>query len=214
MTDETRSDLPTAEGAPAPQKKTAAAQQDASPLTEPLPSPSSPAGPGGTPETWDAAGESLELTEADFEGAVGHDEKRVLKRSNAKLPSAWILGPGQVELLVEGCKLLKGAATAAGTPMAEVKAVIVKALPKSGLVLVAPAKEGAAQSIETRQEGHGSIHFTISAILLEAGMQIATGYRELFPVKKVVKSPIGPAIAISVAKALQSKRIERKKKAK
>jgi hypothetical protein len=216
MTDENR---PT-EGAPAPKqnespkKSPAVSHQDAPPLIAPLvtPFPSLPSYPGPATDIDWGADDGIELTEADLEGAVGHKETRILRRVNAKLPSAWIQGPGGVELLVEGEKLLKGAARAAGKPMSEIEAVVVKAVPLHQMVLLAPAVLGAPGAIETRQEGHGALLFTISDILREAKMQVTSGYRELYPVKKVTKSPIGPAIGISMAKPLETRKVERKKK--
>lgn len=226
MTDENRSDLPAAEGAPAPlksdspKKSVAAAKEGAPPLIAPLatpfptiPAPSQPK--PGLDDELDAAEEILEISEADFEGAVGHDENRILKRWNAKLASVWMQGPGQVEALVEACRLLKWGAKEAGTPVSAIEAVIVKALPKVNLVLVAAAKAGAPGSIETWESGNGAVSFTISDILREAGMQVASGLRQRFPVKKVAKSPIGPAVAINLgAKPLESRHVETKRKKK
>jgi hypothetical protein len=207
MSAENRSDVPSAKGAPAP-------QQSETRKVTPFPSIPAPSVPKPDPEYDPAADEDgIEITEADFEGAVGHDENRILKRSNAKRPSSWVQGPGQVEALVEACKLLKWAAKAAGTPMSEIEAVIVKALPKVNQVLVAAAKSGAPGSIETWKSGHGAISFTISDILREAGMQVATGTKHLFPVKKVITSPIGPAIAINMgAKPLETRHVNTKQK--
>jgi hypothetical protein len=221
MTDEKGSDLtPPAEGAPAPQKSqppkksVAASQQDAIPPIAPLatPFPSIPAVPGPAPADDWSADDGIELTDEDLASAVGYDETRTLPSVNAKLPSAWIKGPGSVECLVEAVNLLKGAARAAGTPMSEIEAVIVKALPLRQMVLVAPVAKGTSGSIETRHEGHGSIFFNISDILRDAKMQVSSGYKELYPVKKITKSPIGPAVCIYTAKSLETKKIETKKK--
>jgi hypothetical protein len=216
MTKEKRSDLPSTDGAPAPTSDQAAANESATPRFTPITLPTNP--PTTKPEpdlgdeyTWDEAEDGLVITADDAKGAVGHDEKRILKRSNARLPSAWIKGPGGVEILTEGLKLLRGAAKAAGTPVTEVKAVIVQALPKLEMVLVAPTKEGAPGSIPTRRTGHGPLQFTISEILLAAGMEITSGYRELFPVKKVSDSPIGPAIGIVLRKPLMTRKVGKKK---
>jgi hypothetical protein len=43
-----------------------------------------------------------------------------------------------------------------------------------------------------------------------AEMEVTSGYRELYPVKKVTESPIGPCIAISMAKAVKSRRVGEK----
>lgn len=220
MTDEKSADLTPAEGAPAPQKSAAtkknvaASKQSTRPLftlATPVPTPAPPSLAEEVLAESDETDDGLTLSEADFEGAVGHDENRILRHSSARLPSAWVQGPGQVELLVEGVKLAQWAATVAGTPMSQIEAVIAKALPKVNMVVVAPAKAGAAGSIETRQED-GAIHFTISDLLRAAGMAIASGSRALYPVKKVTKSPIGPAIAINLgAKPLAARKLERKK---
>jgi hypothetical protein len=157
----------------------------------------------------------VEFSDADLEGAVGHDEHRILAHPSAKAPSAWVQGPGQVEVLVEGCKLIRSAAKAAGKPMTEIEAVIVKALPKVNMVVVAGAKKGAPGSIETWDSGPGAVSFTISDILREAGMAVPSGLRQRFPVKRAPKSPIGPAIAIDLgAKPLELRQVETKRKKK
>lgn len=151
----------------------------------------------GAPHDLEDLSDALELTEADFEGAVGHDENRILRAHNAKRPSAWVQGPGVTEVLVEAGKYLRWAAERAGTPMSQIKAVVVKALPLRNQVLVVPAPEGAPGSIRTRNDS-GALVFNISDILRDAKMQVAPGVRHLFPVKKVAKSPIGPGIAINM----------------
>jgi hypothetical protein len=80
------------------------------------------------------------------------------------------------------------------------------------MVLVAPAKRGTPGSIETHGGGHGSTTFNISEILREAKMQVASGFRELYSVKKVTKSPIGPAVGIYMAKSLETKNVAKKNK--
>lgn len=163
-------------------------------------------------EDLDGADEGLVLTDADFANAVGHDENRILKAQNAKPPTAWAQGPGQFELLVESVKLAKWAARAAGTPMSQVEWVVAKALPDANLVVVAPALEGTRGAVEARVHNR-ALHFNISDLLRAAKMEIPSGYRHLFPVRKVLKSPIGPAIAINLgAKPLETKKVEGKKK--
>jgi hypothetical protein len=216
MTDESSTELTPTEGAPATPKQiaktdvAASAQEPSEPRA--IPFPSVPRAPEEDADEADEEG--LVLTDSDFAGAVGHDENRILKAQNAKSPCAWCQGPGQVELLVEGVKLAKGAAEKAGNPMSQIKFVIAKALPEVKLVVVAPALEGTEGAIETSTR-NGALHFNISDILRAAEMEIASGYRHLYPVKKVAKSPIGPAIAINLgAKPLDTKRVETKKKKK
>lgn len=222
MTDERSNELTPTEGAPAAPKRTtvkkdvAASAQGPTPpqphLT-PVPSPSIPRQPEED-EAEEEGDEGLVLTEADFKGAVGHEETRVLKAKNAKPPSAWGQGPGQFEVLVEGVKLAKWAAKKAGTPMSQIDWVIAKALPEVNMVVVAPADAETEGAIEARSENSALI-FNISDILRTAKMEIASGHRYLFPVKKVAQSPIGPAIAINLgAKPLDAKKVETKKKRK
>jgi hypothetical protein len=189
------------------------ATKDEAAAVQPLFPVASPAIPEPAPGeyTWGSE-EGLIISADEFEGAVGHDPNRVLKKKNALPPSAWVEGPGAVEVLIEGLKLLRGAAKAAGTPIKEIKAVIVKALPKRDLILVAPALEGTAGAIPTRREGRGPLKFTISDILREAEMEITSGYRELYRVEKVSVSPIGPAIAIETAVSMATRRVKKRKK--
>lgn len=226
MTDEHRSERPAAEGAEtqhktdSPQKSVAAAKDRSTPSVAPsatpfptIPLPSVPK--PGPEEEFETAEEVLEFNDEDFEGAVGHDENRILRRFNAKRASVWAQGPGQMQALVEACKLMKWAAEAAGTPVAEIEALYVKALPKVKTVLVKPVKPGTPGSIETWSSAPGIVNFTISDILREAGMQLESGLRQRFPAKKVAKSPIGPAVAINLgAKPLASRRVETKRKKK
>lgn len=223
MTDEHSNELTPTEGAPVAPKRTtvkkdvaAGAQEPAEQRITPFPSPAVPREPAPQPEEEDdeSDDEGLILTEADFKGAVGHEETRILPAQNAKSPCAWGQGPGQIEVLVEAVKLAKWAAKKAGTPMSQIDAVIAKALPEVNMVLVKPAEKGTEGAIETRIE-NGALNFNISDILRAAKMEIASGHRYLFPVKKVAQSPIGPAIAINLgAKPLDAKRVETKKKKK
>ncbi|HLO02018.1 MAG TPA: hypothetical protein VK191_02795 [Symbiobacteriaceae bacterium] len=218
MTDENSTKLTPTEGAPASPKQSvkknvaASAQEPSEPRAIPFPSPSIPREPVEEPGEDEEDG--LVLTDADFASAVGHEETRILKAQNAKQASAWGQGPGQMELLVEGVKLAKWAAKKAGTPMSQIDWLIAKALPEANLVVVAPALEGAKGAIEARTR-NGALHFNISDILRAAKMEISSGYRHLYPVKRVAESPIGPAIAINLgAKPLDTKRVETKKKKK
>jgi hypothetical protein len=198
--------------APASKEQQAAGAQLMIPLATPsIPEPPKPV-LGGEAAWSSKAG--LDITAEDFEDAIGHDADRVLRRSNARQPSAWIEGPGAVELLVEGYRLLLGASAAAGLNQKEIKWVVPKLLPKAGLLLVAPVREGAPGAIEAKRQGHGPLEFNVSAILRVAEMEVVSGYRELFAVEKVATSPIGPAIAIKLNKALESKRTEGKKEEK
>jgi hypothetical protein len=194
---------PSLKGAPDPEQSAASVQES------PAPAPAEPA--IGHEYAWDEVGEGLVFTEEDLADSVGHSETRTLKRTNARQPSSWVQGPGAFSVLIEGIKLLKGAAKAAGKPMSEIKAVIVKALPKHDVVLVAPAKEGAPGAIPARRKGKGPLKFTASEILLDAGMAVTSGYRELYPVKKVASSPIGPCVAISMVKPIVARKVGGKK---
>lgn len=219
MTDENRPAEPAAEGSPAPKKSVAASKETATPpLVAPL---AALIGPITTPPAtegdefaWDDAGEGLVFTDEDFARAVGLDEHKVLKHKNARRPSVWVQGPGAVATLIEAVKLLKGAAKSAGTPMKEIEAVIVKALPDHDVVLVAPVREGTPKSIEVRREGRGPLMFTISEILRDARMEVTSGYKDLYPVRKVAKSPLGPCIAIDMAKAIETRKVGKKKEEK
>jgi hypothetical protein len=198
MTEKKRPDEQSPDGAPTP-------RGDSAPATAPfipLAVPTMPEAILGAEYAWDATDDVLVITPDDLDGAVTHDERRIVRRGNAKLPSAWVEGPGLVEILIEGIKLLQGASKAAGIPMKEIKAVIVQALPKVETVLIAPAKEGAPGAISTRRDGHGPLKITISDELRLADMEVVSGFKELFPVKKVPMSPIGPAIGIVLSKAL------------
>lgn len=223
MTDERSNELTPTEGAPASPKRAtvkkdvaAGAQEPSEQRITPFPSPAVPREPAPQPVEDDdeSDDEGIILTEADFKGAVGHEETRILPAQNAKVPSAWGQGPGQFELLVEGVKLAKWAARKAGTPMSHIEAVIAMALPEVNMVVVRPAIKGTEGAIETRIDG-SSVLFTLSDMLRAAKMEIGSGHRYLFPVKKVAQSPIGPAIAINLgAKPLDSKTVETKKKKK
>lgn len=175
---------------------------------------SQPKGKRSAAEAAEAAWASragLEYTADDFEGAIGHEPSRVIRRTNARLPSAWIIGPGAVQLLVEGLKLLLGASAAASLHQKQIHWVLPKLLPKRQVLLVAPAREGEPGVIEARRSGHGPLEFNVSEMLRLAEMEVRTGYRECFAVEKVATSPIGPAIAIKLGKALESRRMGGKK---
>ncbi|HLO02589.1 MAG TPA: hypothetical protein VK191_05740 [Symbiobacteriaceae bacterium] len=196
----------------APKKEQAATTQPLYPLVTPaipVPSPEPKPVPGGE-SSW-AAKSGLDLTAEDFEDAIGHDADRVLRAKNAKTASAWVQGPGAVEVLIEAYKLLLGASAAAGLNQKAIHWVIPKALPKAGLLLVAPAKEGMPGAIEATRIKRGPLEFNVSEILRLAEMEVASGYRDLYTVEKVATSPIGPAIAIKLKKPLESRRVGDKK---
>lgn len=216
MTDEHQPAESTAPSSPAPKKIVAATKESA---TAPLVAGSGAlTGPITTEPVdkresiWDEVGEGDVYTDEDLQKSVGYDAHRVLKNTNAKSPCAWVQGPGAVSALVEATRLMKGAARAAGTPMKEIRAVIVKALPERDVVLVAPAKPGTPGAIEVRREGRGPLQFTISEILRDAQMEVTSGYKDLYPVRKVKSSPIGPCIAIDMVKAIETRKVGGKKK--
>lgn len=215
MTEENRPDQPAAESRPAPKKTLAASKESAAPLVAPSAALTGPISiepvPTRDESVWDEVGDGMVFTDEDFAKAVGLDERKVMRSTNARRASAWVQGPGAVAALVEAIKLLRGAAKAAGTPMKEIKAVIVKALPEHDVVLVAPVKDDTPGSIEARREGRGPLMFTISEILRDAGMEVTSGYKDLYPVRKVARSPLGPCIAIDMAKAIESKKVGKKK---
>lgn len=162
------------------------------------------------PTTWDHAGEGLVISQADLEGAVHSSESRTIKHWNALPAGAWVQGPGLTELLAEGIKLAQGASRAAGTPIKEIKAVHALALPKLQMVLVKAVKEGTTDAVPARRDGKGPLIFNLSYLLREAEMEVTSGYREFYPVKKVSDSPIGPCIAILMAKAIKTRRVGEK----
>lgn len=199
-----------------PEKKSQAPKQDQAPSTQPvypLANPSIPAPPKpvqGGEAVW-ASKNGLDLTAEDFEDAIGHDADRVLRAKNAKTASAWIEGPGSVDLLIEGYKLLLGASAAAKLNQKEIHWVVPKVLPKRGMLLVAPAKEETPGAIPAKRVGKGPLSFNVSEMLRLAEMEVVSGYMELYPVEKVATSPIGPAIAIKLGKPLESKVVDKKK---
>lgn len=223
MTDEQQPQQPEATSAePAPdtkaspkvRKRVAASKESAAPLVAPSASLVGPVEPKPVeepiPNTWDNAGEGLEITSEDREGAVSTSEDRTVKHWNALPPGAWIQGPGLTELLVEGIKLLQGSTRAAGTPIKEIKAIYAEALPKLQMVLVKAVKEGTKDSVPARREGKGPLIFNLSDVLRTAEMEVVSGYREFYSVKKVSSSPIGPCIAINMVKAVKSRRVGEK----
>jgi hypothetical protein len=204
MNEEESTERKATEGAPASKKERAALAQPLIPLATPgIPEPPKPV--TGAEAAWESR-TGLDYTAEDFEDAVGHDAERVVRRTNARLPSAWIIGPGSVQLLVEGLKLLLGASSAAKLNQKEIHWVVPKVLPKHKVLLVAPAKEGTPGAVPAKREGHGPLEFTVSEMLRLAEMEVVSGYRELFAVEKVATSPIGPAIAIKLGKALESRK--------
>lgn len=202
-----------------PEPKKPVAKQDQAASTQPLyplanpsiPEPKLPKPVKGIETTWKATG-GLNLTDADFEDAIGHDADRDIRAWNAKTPCSWIEGPGAVELLIQAYKLLLGASAAAGYNQKEIHWVIPKVLPASGLLLVAPGKEGMKDAIPAKKIGKGPLTFNVSEELRLAEMEVVSGYRELYAVEKVASSPIGPAIAIKLSKPLESREVSEKKK--
>jgi hypothetical protein len=209
MQEEKSTERNATEGAPAPKKEQAVTAQPLIPLAMPS-IPEMPKLGTGAESAW-ASRTGLDITAEDFEDAIGHDADRILRASNAKLPSAWIEGPGAVQLLVEAVKLLLGASAAAKLNQKEVHWVVPKVLPKLKLLLVAPAREGTPGAIEARREGKGPLMFNVSEMLRLAEMEVVSGYRDLFAVEKVATSPIGPAIGIKMGKALDSRVLGGKK---
>lgn len=205
---------PGKQATPKAKKRVAASKELAPPLVEPSASLVGPIESKPVeepiPTTWDDAGEGLVITDADLEGAVHSNESRTLKRSYALPPGVWIQGPGLTEVLAEGMKLMRGATRAAGMPIKEIKAVYAVALPKAQMVLVKAVKEGTANSIKARREGKGPLIFSLSDILREAEMEVASGYREFYSVKKVSSSPIGPCVGISMVKPVKTRRVGEK----
>lgn len=205
---------PSTQTTPKARKKTAASKESTPPQVAPS---ASLVGPVETkpaeepiPTTWDDAGEGLVISKADLEGAVHSSESRTIKHWSALPPGAWIQGPGLTDLLAEGIKLMQGATRAAGTPIKEIKAVYAMALPKVQMVLVKAVKEGTADSVKARREGKGPLTFNLSDLLRDAQMEVTSGYREFYPVKKVSESPIGPCIGIMMAKAIRTRRVGEK----
>lgn len=209
MSEEQSTERKATKGAPAANEEQAATAQPLIPLATPkIPEPK---WVSGAENAWGSR-TGLDISLEDFEDAIGHEADRVVRRKNAKPSSAWIEGPGSVELLVEALKLLLGASAAAGLNQKEIHWVIPKALPKKGLLLVAPAKEGMDGAIKASRDGHGPLRFNVSDELRLGEMEVVSGYRELFAVEKVATSPIGPAIAIKMGKAIESRKVTEKKK--
>jgi hypothetical protein len=192
---------------PAPRQEQAATAQTLYPLATPA-VPELPRPIPGAESAWETRS-GLDISAEDFADAIGHDADRVLRKSYAKLPSAWIEGPGSVELLIEGYKLLLGASAAAKLNQKEIHWVIPKVLPKAGLLLVAPAKEGMPGAIPAKRNGRGPLEFNVSEMLRLVEMEVASGYRDLYAVEKVATSPIGPAIALKLSKALESRQTKK-----
>lgn len=215
MTDAKRPQQPEAPSTePAPSTQAPAEAKQTNPLVAPS---SSLVGPIESkpkeeliPSSTDNAGGGLVITKDDLEGAVHSSESRTLKRSYALPAGAWVQGPGLVELLAEGIKLLQGSTRVAGKPIKEVKAVQAVALPALQMVLIKAVKEGTKDSVKVRREGKGPLIFSLSDILREAEMEVVSGYREYYPVQKVAESPIGPCIAIKMVKAIKSRRVGEK----
>lgn len=202
--------------APAPKENIAAGEAPTATLVAPHSSLVGPSLPPPKPPVeqyqpvWEEAGDGLVFTEADLAGAAVHNDNRAYRRTNALPPGAWVTGPGSVSALVEAIKLLQGASRAAGTNIKEIKWLFAMALPMRSVVLVKAVKEGTPGAVKARREKKGPLQFTISDILREADMEVTTGYKEFFSVKKVSESPIGPCIAINMAKPLRSKRVGEK----
>lgn len=72
------------------------------------------------------------------------------------------------------------------------------------------SREGSQGASTAQREKEGPLQFATSDILREADMEVPTGHKEFFAVKKVSESPIGPCIALNLAKPLKSKRVGEK----
>jgi hypothetical protein len=79
-------------------------------------------------------------------------------------------------------------------------------LPARKHLLIAPAKAGAQGALPLQPIAKRGHYLNASTLLQSAYMAVTTGYRELYPVQLIKRTPLGPAIAIQMGRRLQARR--------
>lgn len=155
--------------------------------------------------------ERMEFTVPDeaFETAVYSSPTTPAKSTKAHNSSAWIQGPGAIDLLVEASKDLLEVAGLRGKKVSQVPFVKLVILESIKTILVIPMMKKDTQTIEvTWRKGHA--HLNASDDLLNTNLQVASGKRERFQVHVVPKTKVGPALAIDMNAKVDVRNIRRR----
>jgi alkanesulfonate monooxygenase SsuD/methylene tetrahydromethanopterin reductase-like flavin-dependent oxidoreductase (luciferase family) len=154
-------------------------------------------GPAPTSE----AIETFTLSDEELTDEVEYNPFERRKPKGAHHPSAWIQGPGMVELLAEASRLLITATELKGQLDEQLAFVRVTALRKKRCLVVAPTTEADLKKVPVRWR-ESKAHFLASAVLLAAGFPVETGYKKRFEVHLIKTSKKGPILVIDLRRDL------------
>lgn len=132
-----------------------------------------------------------------FNTAIYSNPNTPAKSVNAHNSSAWIQGPGAIQLLVEASKDLLQVAGLREKKVKQVRFVKLVILEAIKTILVIPAFKKDTHTLEvTWKKGQAS--FNASDDLINADLQVESGRRERFQVHVVPTTKVGPALAIDM----------------
>jgi hypothetical protein len=133
------------------------------------------------------------------EELISADADAEVIKGNAKRPGCWIHSPAMVELFAAADKRLTRVANWAGMSAKQVAKVHARLVKGTKLVLITPAPVEDLTAIPVHRYGSSAV-FNLVNLLGEAGLTVATGYRERYDVAYVPKeSPAWPALVIDLS---------------
>jgi hypothetical protein len=150
------------------------------------------------------ASDTYSLPDEAFEGAVAHDPTAHLKAKNAHYSSAWIKGPGAVELLAEAGRDLFMVSALRGAIVTEIAFVHLLALPAVRALLLWPSNEKDLEAVQVVWRD-GAAFFTASSVLRAAKIPVESGHRNRYQVQVTQSAKSGHALMVDMRYELESK---------
>jgi hypothetical protein len=138
------------------------------------------------------------------------------KKGNLKGPQGWVHGPGHVELLAMAGRRFIKVANDQGLPGRHVERAQASVIPGTEILVLKAAPANDLTAIEiSRYKGSSSLWINCYDVLVQVGLTVDTGWKELYDVAYIPKaSPLWPGLLINFGdrKDRQAEPVPKRKK--